>query len=79
MLQAVGAERAVLSILIKNPQLVFEIDDVLMESDFTNSGAQVIYKSIKEILLSDKEASIDHYTLISHAEENGVENFLSNS
>jgi len=77
MLQAVGAERAVLSILMKDPQLVFEIDDILMESDFTNGGAQVIYKSIKEILLSDKDATIDHYTLISHAEENGIENFLS--
>jgi replicative DNA helicase len=77
MLQAVGAERAVLSILMKDPQLVFEIDDVLAEADFTNGGAQVIYRSIKEILLSDKEAVIDHYTLISHAEKNGIDNFLS--
>ncbi len=77
MLQAVGAERAVLSILMKEPQLIFEIDDVLIESDFTNGGAQVIYKSIKEILLSDKEAVIDHYTLISHAEANGLDNFMS--
>jgi replicative DNA helicase len=77
MLQAVGAERAVLSILMKNPQLVFEIDDVLTESDFTNSGAQVIYRSIKEILLTDSEAVVDHYTLIGHAEKNGIDNFLS--
>ncbi len=77
MLQAVGAERAVLSILMKNPQLVFEIDDVLAESDFTNGGAQVIYRSIKEILLEDNEAIVDHYTLISHAEKNGIDNFLS--
>jgi replicative DNA helicase len=62
---------------MKNPQLVFEIDDVLAEADFTNGGAQVIYRSIKEILLSEPEAVIDHYTLISHAEQNGIDNFLS--
>jgi len=77
MLQAVGAERAVLSILVKNPELLFEIDDILDESDFTNGGAQVIYRSIKEILLVDKSAVVDHYTLISHAEKNGIDNFLS--
>lgn len=77
MLQAVGAERAVLSILMKSPEALFEIDDILAEGDFTNGGAQVIYRSIKEILLEDKGAAIDHYTLISHAEKNGIENFLT--
>lgn len=77
MLQAVGAERAVLSILMKEPQLLYEIDDVLSEQDFTNSGAQVIYRSIKDIVLADREAKVDNYTLISHAEKNGIDNFLS--
>ena len=76
MLQAVGAERAVLSILMQKPELLFEVDDILDANDFTNGGAQVIYSLIKDIVLTDKDATIDHYTLISHAESKGVSNFL---
>jgi replicative DNA helicase len=77
MLQAVGAERAILSILMKEPSMLFEVDDVLDESDFTNSGAKVIFSLIKDLVLADKEVSVDHYTLISHAEAKGVDDFLS--
>jgi len=76
MLQAVGAERAILSILMQKPELLFEVDDILDGDDFTNGGAKVIYSLIKDILLTDKDAVIDHYTLISHAESKGVSNFL---
>lgn len=76
MLQAVGAERAVLSILMQKPELLFEVDDILDANDFTNGGAKVIYSLIKDILIEDKDATIDHYTLISHAESKGVSDFL---
>lgn len=76
MLQAVGAERAVLSILMHHPELFFEIDDVLDSSDFTNGAAQVIYGIIKDVMLADKNTEIDHYTLISHAESTGISDFL---
>jgi len=77
MLEAVGAERAVLSILFKKPELLFQIDDVVSEQDFTNSGAKVIYSLIKNLLLEDAAAQIDYYTLISRAEERGLKDFLS--
>jgi replicative DNA helicase len=76
MLQAVGAERAVLSILMQKPELLFEVDDILDANDFTNGGAKVIYSLIKDIILEDKNAAIDNYTLISHAESKGVSDFL---
>lgn len=77
MLQAIGAERAVLSILMKEPTLLFEIDDILTESDFTNGGAQVIYGLIRKIVVEDKTAKIDQYSLITAAEANGCKDFLS--
>lgn len=76
MLQAVGAERAILSILMQKPELLFEVDDILDASDFTNGGAKVIYSLIKDILIEDKGATVDHYTLISQAESKGVSDFL---
>ena len=76
MLQATGAERAILSILMQKPELFFEIDDVLDTKDFTNGGAAAIYGLIQDILLGDSSATIDHYTLISHAESKGVGDFL---
>jgi len=77
MLQAVGAERAILSILMKEPTLVFEIDDVIGPADFTNSGAEVIYSLIRDIVLEDRAAQIDQYSLISRAEQRGIKDFLS--
>ena len=76
MLQAVGAERAILSILMQQPEMLYEIDDVLDASDFTNGGAQVIYGLIKDIVLKDKDATIDSYTLVTEAETTGVDQFL---
>jgi len=62
---------------MKEPQMFFEVDDVLDETDFTNSGAKVIFSLIKDLVLTDKDATVDHYTLISHAEAKGVDDFLS--
>jgi len=77
MSQAIGAERAILSILIKEPTLLFDVDDVLTERDFTNSGAQIIYRLIKDVLIEDRDAQIDQYVLISRAEERGIDDFLN--
>lgn len=76
MLQAAAAERAILSTLIKEPSLYFEIGDVVTEKDFVNSGARVIYKLIRETLLEDKDAHIDAATLLSMSEQKGISNFL---
>lgn len=76
MLEAVGAERAILSILLKNPELVFEIDDIVGEADFTNTGSKLIYGLIKDLVLQDRDGVVDYNTIISRAEEKGIDNFL---
>ncbi len=76
MLQAVGAERAILSIVLHQPELIFDIDDVIKEQDFTNVGARVIYGLIKDMVLADREGVVDYNTIISRAEEKGLTNFL---
>lgn len=76
MLEAVGAERALLAILLKYPEKLFEVDDVLAESDFTNTGTRVIFSLLHDLLLTDRKAHVDYTTLISHAEEKGMKEFL---
>ena len=77
MLEAVGAERAVLSLVLKKPDNFFIVDEVLEERDFTNTGNKLVYSLIKDILHANPETSVlDNYTLITRAEEKGVDEFL---
>lgn len=77
MLQATGAERAVLSILLKQPEMLFEIDDVVGEDDFTNSGAKAIWSLIKSLVVKNKDIDLNYHTIISSAEQHGLKDFLS--
>jgi len=77
MLQAVGAERAVLAILLKKPEMLFDVDDILSEDDFTNSGSRIIFSLMRDLIIDDPNIELDHYTLISSAEEKGLKDFLA--
>lgn len=77
MLQAIGAERAVLAILMKQPDSLFLVDDVLSVEDFTNTGNQLIYGLMRDIIIDDPEVKLDQYILISKAEEQGMSDFLT--
>lgn len=76
MIEAHGAERAIISILIKNPDLFFSIDDVLTEADFVNSGAARIFGVIKSLILSDKDVKLDANLIFAEAERQNVEDFM---
>ena len=76
MLEAVGAERALLAIIMKKPDSVFIADEILEEDDFTNSGNKLIYSLMKDIVFEDANASLDHFILISRAEEKGIKDFF---
>ncbi len=77
MIQAAGAERAVLSILFNKPESLFLIDNILEGSDFTNFGNKAIYSLLREIVIDSPDTTIDQYVLISKAEEKGLSDFLS--
>lgn len=77
MLEAIGAERAILSILMKEPSKLFEIDDVLCTDDFVNSGNRIIYHVLEDLITNEETTEVDQYVLISHAEEKGIRDFLS--
>ncbi|MHA2063175.1 MAG: DnaB-like helicase N-terminal domain-containing protein, partial [Candidatus Thorarchaeota archaeon] len=76
MLEAVGAERALLAIIMKKPDSVFIADEILDESDFTNSGNGLIYSLMKDIVFEDSEAALDRFILISRAQEKGIQDFF---
>jgi len=76
MLEAVGAERALLAIIMKKPDSIFIADEILDEDDFTNSGNKLIYSLMRDIVFEDASASLDHFILISRAEEKGIKDFF---
>jgi replicative DNA helicase len=76
MLQAVGAERAILATLMKQPDLYFGINDLVTENDFSNLGNKLIFSVMKDILENDKGAKLDNYLILSRAEQKGIEDFL---
>lgn len=76
MLEAVGAERAVLSILLKKPDSLFAFDIQLNEDDFTNSGNKLLFSLMSEIINDDPKVKLDNYLLISKAEEKGITDFF---
>lgn len=76
MLEAVGAERAILSLCMKKPDSVYMVDEILDENDFTNTGNKLIWSLMRDIVLEDPNASLDHFVLISRAEEKGIKDFL---
>lgn len=76
MLQALGAERAVLACLMKQPDAYYEVNDIIAEDDFSNLGNKLIFSVMKDILENDKGAKLDHYLIISRAEQKGIQDFL---
>lgn len=76
--QSIGAERAVLSIIMHNPDLYFSVSDVVSEADFTVTGNGRIFQCIKSILTSTQKelSSIDRYLIFAEAEKLGMEDFF---
>lgn len=76
--QSIGAERAVLSIVMRNPDLFFTISDLVSEADFTVTGNGRIYTVLKSLLTKGlKEVStIDRYLVFAEAERLGIEDFF---
>lgn len=77
MIEAHGAERAVLSILIKNPDLFFTVNDVLTEADFVNTGAAKIFSIVRDLILSDKDIKLDASIIFAEAERQNLDDFLA--
>ena len=74
-IEAHAAERAILSILIKEPDRFFTINDVLTPGDFVNTGAALIFEIIKDLIVSEESVKIDKHIIITTAEQKNVEGF----
>ena len=74
-IEAQGAERAILSILMKEPTKYYEISDVLFEADFVNTGAALIYRVLSGIILAGAESRIGKHLVLSVAERENIESF----
>ncbi len=78
-LEALMAERAILSILAKNPDKFYTLNEIVSEADFSNTGCSLIYGLVKDIILSGSGANIDAHLLLSEAERKGVDGFLEHT
>jgi len=74
-IEAHAAERAILSILIKEPDRFFTINDVLTPGDFVNTGAALIFEIIKDLIVSEESVKIDKHIIITTAEQKNVDGF----
>lgn len=74
-IEAHAAERAILSILIKEPDRFFTINDVLMPGDFVNTGASLIFEIIKDLIVAEESVKIDKHIIISTAEQKNIDGF----
>ena len=74
-IEAHAAERAILSILIKEPDRFFTINDVLLPGDFVNTGASLIYGIIKDLITSEESVTIDKHIIIATAEQKNIDGF----
>lgn len=74
-IEAHAAERAILSILIKEPDRFFTINDVLLPGDFVNTGAALIFGIIRDLIIAEESVSIDKHIIIATAEQNNIDGF----
>lgn len=75
-IEAHGAERAALAILIQHPDKFFEINDVLGEGDFFNTGQQIIFGVVKDIILAGVKGPIDVTLIFTEAEKKKIDGFM---
>jgi replicative DNA helicase len=75
-IEAQNSERAILSIICKNPDQFFALNDLLAEADFSNTGSSLIYTVVKELITKTQAKHIDAVLIGSEAERLGVENFV---
>jgi replicative DNA helicase len=75
-IEALGAERSVLSILMHNPDTFFAINDVLAEADFSSTAAGMVFSVIKDVILADSSTVIDPALIFTEAERKGLDNFF---
>jgi replicative DNA helicase len=74
-IEAHAAERAILSILMKEPDRFFTISDVLLPGDFVNTGASLIFGIIKDLIISEDTSAIDKHIIIATAEQKNIDGF----
>lgn len=78
-LEAHMAERAILSILAKNPDKFYTLNEIMSEADFINTGNSLIFGIVKDIILSGSTKHIDAHLILSEAERKGVDGFLEHT
>lgn len=75
-LETFGAERALLSILVHNPDKLFSVNDLIEEADFSSTAASLVYGVVRDIILSNDKSEIDMHLILSEAERKGIQDFL---
>lgn len=74
-IDAQGAERAILSILMKEPERFFDVSDILTESDFVNTGAGLTFSIIRDLIISGQTTRIDKHLIFTIADQKNLDGF----
>jgi len=68
-LENIGAERGLISVLIKEPSLVFTVDEFLQPSDFSDKCYSNLYRIVKSLALDNSSVVVDDFLLRTKASE----------
>lgn len=75
MIKQLGAERGLLAGLVKDPESLYTIDDIISPSDFFNAGNEAIYTVIRHLIIEDSVKNIDKMMIIAGAASLGLDKF----
>src|SRR5690606_20202433 len=78
-IEAHSAERAILSIIIKNPSSFFSINDVLTKADFVNTGSAMVFDIVKDLILANPDVKIDQQIIFAEAERKNIDGLFQHN
>lgn len=78
-LRNLGAERGLITGLVNNPDMFFEVDAVLNSRDFDDSCNAQTYELLKHIIVNKGAKVIDKMLLITEAKELNLTNYFQNT
>ena len=76
MIKNIAAERGVLAGLVKFPNKIYDLDNLISSSDFSNEANKNIFSVIRELLIGeDNDNQLDKVSIIAGANKLGIDNF----
>jgi len=76
VIKNISAERGVLAGIVRYPEKIYDLDNLISSEDFSNEGNKSIFVIVKELIINeDNKTALDKVSIIACAAKLGIENF----